>query len=137
MPSFYHKKSLGQNFLHNRKLLERISKIKKLCNENVIEIGPGSGSLTEFILRENPKNLTVIEKDEDLKPNLNKLKESANKGIKIETYEDHRFAMSFGILGTYDLLGDGKAWLSIKDPECCGKTFPDFFNTLETLRYDS
>ena len=75
MPSFYHKKSLGQNFLRNRKLLEKISKIRKLCNEYVIEIGPGSGSLTEFILRENPKNLTVIEKDEDLKPNLRKFKE--------------------------------------------------------------
>ena len=60
MPSFYHKKSLGQNFLHNRKLLERISKIKKLCNENVIEIGPGSGSLTEFILRENPFKIDLL-----------------------------------------------------------------------------
>ena len=83
MPSFYHKKSLGQNFLHNRKLLERISKIKKLSNENVIEIGPGSGSLTEFILRENPKNLTVIEKDEDLKPNLNKLKKRYPKNFNL------------------------------------------------------
>ena len=83
MPSFYHKKSLGQNFLHNRKLLERISKIKKLCNENVIEIGPGSGSLTEFILRENPKNLTVIEKDEDLKSNLNKLKKRYPKNFNL------------------------------------------------------
>lgn len=83
MPSFYHKKSLGQNFLHNRKLLERISKIKKLCNENVIEIGPGSGSLTEFILRENPKNLTVIEKDEDLKPNLNKFKKRYPKNFNL------------------------------------------------------
>jgi 3-phosphoshikimate 1-carboxyvinyltransferase len=44
--------------------------------------------------------------------------------------------MSFGILGTYDLLEDGQAWLSIKDPECCGKTFPDFFRTLESLRHD-
>ena len=80
---FNHKKSLGQNFLHNRKLLEKISKIKKLFNEYVIEIGPGSGSLTEFILRENPKNLTVIEKDEDLKPNLSKFKERYPKNFNL------------------------------------------------------
>ena len=88
---------------------------------------------------------TVIEHEDSLKiiSDINALIEKAKearaigKTLEIETYEDHRFAMSFGILGTYDLLGDGKAWLSIKDPECCGKTFPDFFNRLETLRHDS
>ena len=88
---------------------------------------------------------TVIENEDSLKITsdrnalIEKAKEARAKGktLETETYEDHRFAMSFGILGTYDLLGDGKAWLSIKDPECCGKTFPDFFNTLETLRHDS
>lgn len=62
---------------------------------------------------------------------------ASNTTIKIDTYEDHRFAMSFAILGTYDLLEDGKPWLSIKDPNCCGKTFPDFFKTLELLRNES
>ena len=78
----------------------------------------------------------VIEKHDSLEiiPNLNKLKESANKGIKIETYEDHRVAMSFGVLGSYNLFGNGKPWLTIENPECCGKTFPDFFEKLETLR---
>lgn len=70
---------------------------------------------------------------------VEKAKAARAKGklLEIETYEDHRFAMSFGILGTYDLFGDGQAWLSIKDPECCGKTFPNFFQTLETIRHDS
>ena len=54
--------------------------------------------------------------------------------LEIETYEDHRFAMSFGILGCFDLLGDGKPWLAIKDPNCCSKTFPGFFQTLDMLR---
>lgn len=54
--------------------------------------------------------------------------------IPIETYEDHRVAMSFAILGSHDLFGDGRPWLAIKDPVCCGKTFPDFFDKLETLR---
>jgi 3-phosphoshikimate 1-carboxyvinyltransferase len=52
----------------------------------------------------------------------------------IETYGDHRFAMSFGILGCYDLHGNGKPWLSIRDPGCCAKTFPNFFEVLESLR---
>jgi len=58
-------------------------------------------------------------------------------GQVIETYHDHRFAMSFGVLGCYDLLGNGQPWLSIKDPTCCGKTFPHFFEVLETLRVSS
>ena len=55
----------------------------------------------------------------------------------IETYGDHRFAMSFAILGCLDLRGDGRPWLTIKDPACCAKTFPHFFELLETLRQNS
>ncbi len=58
-------------------------------------------------------------------------------GQVIETYHDHRFAMSFGILGCHDLHGDGRPWLSIKDPLCCAKTFPNFFELLESLRQKS
>lgn len=55
----------------------------------------------------------------------------------IETYHDHRFAMSFGILGCHDLHGNGRPWLAIKDPACCGKTFPHFFDVLANLRQAS
>ncbi|MCW5547847.1 MAG: 3-phosphoshikimate 1-carboxyvinyltransferase [Opitutaceae bacterium] len=58
-------------------------------------------------------------------------------GQVIETYHDHRFAMSFGILGCHDLHGDGRPWLSIQDPACCAKTFPHFFELLENLRQKS
>lgn len=58
-------------------------------------------------------------------------------GESIETYGDHRFAMSFGILGCHNLHGDGRPWLSIKNPACCAKTFPRFFELLETLRQNS
>ncbi len=57
--------------------------------------------------------------------------------VEIETYGDHRFAMSFGILGCHDLHGDGRPWLSIKDPACCAKTFPNFFDLLEDKRRES
>ena len=58
-------------------------------------------------------------------------------GVEIETYGDHRFAMSFGILGCLDLHGHGRPWLSIKNPACCAKTFPNFFELLESLRQHS
>ncbi|MBP6506344.1 MAG: 3-phosphoshikimate 1-carboxyvinyltransferase [Opitutaceae bacterium] len=58
-------------------------------------------------------------------------------GQVIATYHDHRFAMSFGILGCHDLHGDGRSWLSIQDPACCAKTFPHFFELLESLRQKS
>ncbi len=56
--------------------------------------------------------------------------------VEIKTYDDHRIAMSFAVLGSHDLRGDGSPWLHIKDPDCCAKTFPDFFQVLETLRTD-
>lgn len=52
----------------------------------------------------------------------------------IQTYHDHRFAMSFGILGSFDLRGDGRPWLTIDNPGCCAKTFPNFFDVLAELR---
>lgn len=54
-------------------------------------------------------------------------------GVEIETYHDHRFAMSFAILGCHDLLRNGRPWLTIKDPGCCAKTFPAFFDLLAGL----
>ena len=87
MSHFYHKKSLGQNFLNNKKILEKISKIKNLCNEYVVEIGPGKGSLTEFLLKEKPRVLTVIEKDKKLKPFLEKIKIKHPKNFNL-IFED-------------------------------------------------
>lgn len=55
----------------------------------------------------------------------------------IETYEDHRIAMSFAILGSHDALSNGKPWLNIVDPLCCRKTFPNFFDVLESAREQS
>jgi 3-phosphoshikimate 1-carboxyvinyltransferase len=55
----------------------------------------------------------------------------------IRTYGDHRFAMSFGILGCHDARGDGQPWLSIDQPAVCAKTFPHFFELLESVREKS
>jgi 3-phosphoshikimate 1-carboxyvinyltransferase len=50
--------------------------------------------------------------------------------VAIETHDDHRFAMSFAILGCHDLRGNGRPWLRLRNPGCCAKTFPNFFEVL-------
>jgi len=60
------KKSLGQNFLIDREVLEKIVSTTNITNKEVLEIGPGSGNLTTFILKKKPKKLYVVEKDDDL-----------------------------------------------------------------------
>ena len=60
------KKSLGQNFLIDRVVLEKIVSITNIANKEVLEIGPGSGNLTTYILKQKPEKLYVVEKDDDL-----------------------------------------------------------------------
>jgi len=60
------KKSLGQNFLIDREVLEKIVSITDIANKEVLEIGPGSGNLTTYILKQKPKKLYVVEKDDAL-----------------------------------------------------------------------
>ena len=74
------KKSLGQNFLIDKNILNKIVDITKIENEAVLEVGPGTGNLTSFILERNPKKFFVIEKDENLISTLN---EKFNNKISI------------------------------------------------------
>ena len=67
------KKSLGQNFLTDRNVLEIIVNTAEITNKTILEIGPGTGNLTSFILKKNPKKVFVIEKDNDLAENLNNI----------------------------------------------------------------
>ena len=64
------KKSLGQNFLIDRNILEKIVSITKIKNKTILEVGPGTGNLTSFILKNNPKKMFAVEKDKDLALNL-------------------------------------------------------------------
>ena len=65
------KKSLGQNFLIDRNILEKIVGVTKIENKTILEVGPGTGNLTSFILKNHPKKVLVVEKDNDLAKNLN------------------------------------------------------------------
>ena len=60
------KKSLGQNFLIDHYVLEKIVNTVEITNKEVLEIGPGSGNLTTYILKKKPKKMYVIEKDNNL-----------------------------------------------------------------------
>ena len=60
------KKSLGQNFLIDNNILELIVNTIDIKNKSVVEIGPGTGNLTDYILKKNPDKLLVIEKDNKL-----------------------------------------------------------------------
>lgn len=68
MNTFHHKKSLGQHFLKDKNIIRKIVKIADVQeNEQVWEIGPGKGILTEELLNRNCK-LTCFEIDENLYP---------------------------------------------------------------------
>ena len=64
------KKSLGQNFLIDKNILDKIVNATDISNKTVLEIGPGTGNLTTYILKKNPKKMFVIEKDNELSINL-------------------------------------------------------------------
>ena len=60
------KKSLGQNFLIDENILKKITNTTDIEDRIIVEIGPGTGNLTSYILKKNPKQIFVIEKDNDL-----------------------------------------------------------------------
>ncbi len=92
--TFVPKKSLGQNFLIDNKILSKIVELGNInSNDNVIEVGPGKGVLTYKIFEKKPKNIIVIEKDLSL---VNILKEKFDNKINIInedmlriSYENH------------------------------------------------
>ena len=54
------KKSLGQNFLIDKDILEKIVNVIQINQKNILEIGPGTGSLTSYILKKNIMFLAPI-----------------------------------------------------------------------------
>ena len=108
---------------HTRK--QETDRIAAMANELSKILGEENVSQTEDSLTLTPISRAALRARADAAP---------EGKIRIATYKDHRVAMSFGILGTFDLRGDGTPWIEIENPECCGKTFPDFFEVLERIR---
>ena len=72
------KKSLGQNFLIDQNIIKKIIDIVDIEDKDILEIGPGTGSLTSEILKKKPKKIILIEKDDKL---VEILKNKFNKNI--------------------------------------------------------
>ena len=67
------KKSLGQNFLHDKNIIDKIIHASNIGpKDEVLEVGPGTGNLTELIISQKPKKVVVIEKDKNLTSILEK-----------------------------------------------------------------
>ena len=91
------KKSLGQNFLSNQKILSKIIDENKIQNNDIIlEIGPGTGNLTKELIKKNPKKIIVVEKDNNL------------SNILIEKYGSKIHVINKDILECYQDLKDNK-----------------------------
>ena len=61
------KKSLGQNFLIDKNILKKIANTVSIYkNKEILEIGPGTGNLTHYLIKKNPKKIFVVEKDSNL-----------------------------------------------------------------------
>ena len=57
---------MGQNFLIDKNILNKIVNIVDIKDKIVLEVGPGTGNLTSLIIKKNPKKFFVIEKDNHL-----------------------------------------------------------------------
>ena len=74
------KKSLGQNFLIDQNIINKIIKTGNITkNKTILEIGSGYGNLTKSILKMNPKKIIAIEKDKYLASYLNNFFDDKNK----------------------------------------------------------
>ena len=96
------KKSLGQNFLIDKNTINKIVSCINISNNNIIEIGPGLGALTEEILKKKPKKLIIIEKDYELYKKL--LIKFINK--KITIINDDALLYDFSKLNHYKLISN-------------------------------
>ncbi len=90
------KKSLGQNLLVDRNIINKILNLYNIKNKSVLEIGPGTGNLTRFILKKNPKKLLLVEKDRRLCDILNS-KLNDFKNLKILNQDILNFNLNSGL----------------------------------------
>ena len=98
------KKSLGQNFLHDKNIIDKIIHASDIGpNDEILEVGPGTGSLTELIISKSPKKVVVIEKDKNLASILEK--KFSNK-INIITKDILKLPVKFYTGRNFLILGN-------------------------------
>ena len=67
------KKSLGQNFLIDKDIIKKIISTVSIANNEILEVGPGTGNLTREILKKNPSKVYLVEKDTFLAKSLREI----------------------------------------------------------------
>jgi len=72
------KKSLGQNFLIDKQIIEKIIQCANIENKYILEVGPGTGNLTKEIIKKKPRKIFLVEKDNVL---IEKLKNELDYDI--------------------------------------------------------
>jgi len=98
------KKSLGQNFLIDQSIIDKIINIIDIKNKSILEIGPGTGNLTKNILKKKPKKIIVIEKDDDLAQLLKKKFDSDIKIINDDVLKIDENSLDADILTVFGNL---------------------------------
>ena len=122
------KKSLGQNFLIDKNIINKISNIVNIEDKSILEVGPGTGNLTLELLKKKPKKFYVIEKDNNLvsilrekfKNNLNiinddvlNINENSISNEKLIVFGNLPYNISTEILCKWILnIKDEKIWFS-------------------------
>lgn len=77
------KKSLGQHFLTDESICQRMVQHLNLKDQTVVEVGPGPGSLTDILLKTDARFLIAIEKDKRFIDILKELKNPINTAFTI------------------------------------------------------
>ena len=124
------KKSLGQNFLNNEKILSDIIKCGDISKDDIVlEIGPGTGNLTKKIIEKDPKLLIAVEKDKNLsislKEKFGKKLEIINKDI-LDCYDNFSFNKPIKVFGNLPYNISTKILTSFIKVENLKKKFKKF-----------
>jgi 16S rRNA (adenine1518-N6/adenine1519-N6)-dimethyltransferase len=86
------KKSLGQNFLIDKNIIDKIINTVSITDNEILEVGPGTGNLTKEILRNNPSKMYLVEKDTFLAESL---EEIIDERVKIFNEDILKFDENF------------------------------------------
>jgi len=121
------KKSLGQHFLKDFSIAERIAGVlSPFPDLPVLEVGPGTGTLTQFLLKNN-RDLTVIELDKESVTYLNEhypaLKGRITEADFLKTDLNALFPDRFCVIGNYPYNISSQIFFKILDYkdkiQCC------------------
>ena len=88
------KKSLGQNFLVDKNIIDKIINTIPITDNEILEVGPGTGNLTKEILKKNPSKMYLIEKDTLLAESLNEIVDERVKIFNEDILEFNESSLS-------------------------------------------